>query len=158
MQNFALQEGSHVSEGEGQAMSEDFDERLRRQIAERERGTWREALRTSYAPWFDELDSGFQCGDGWSELLIGLMAEIANIVGGPDVTPDINVVQVKQKLGGLRCYVWDVPETLRDAVGEAVWRARDRSLTVCETCGGLGRMRKSREGYWHVACDEHAIP
>ena len=139
-------------------MSDDFDERLRREVAEQERGTWRETLRTSYAPWFDGLDFGFQCGDGWSQILIDLMEEISSTVGGPDVTPEINVVQVKEKLGGLRCYIWDVPKKYRDTVGEAVGRAREQSAKICETCGEPGRLRESRAGYWHVACDEHAVP
>lgn len=138
-------------------MSDDFDERLNKEIAEEERGTWREDLRADYDPWFDTLDLGFQCRDGWRELIASLFAEIAEIVGGPQSAPNINVVQVKQKLGYLRCYVWSVPEEHRDAVREAIQRAFMRSSEICEDCGDAGSLRCSRCGYWHVACDEHVI-
>ena len=136
---------------------DDFEERLLREVADAERGTWREDLRTSYAPWYDMLDFGFQCADGWRDIVTELTAEIAKVVGGPDAAPGLKVVQVKEKLGMLRFYIRDVPELHGDAVGVAVGRAEERSAKTCESCGAAGKLRQSEHGYWHVACDSHVI-
>ncbi|NIA70956.1 hypothetical protein HBA54_20350 [Pelagibius litoralis] len=48
-------------------MMDEFERRLRQEIAESERGTWREEMRSDFAPWFDSLLWGFQCADGWAE-------------------------------------------------------------------------------------------
>lgn len=137
---------------------DDFEEGPLREVAHQERGTWREELRLSYAPWFDDLDLGFQCGDGWREIVTQLTGAIAVIVGGPDAAPGIRVVQVKEKLGTLRYYAWYVPEPYADAVWQAIQGAENDSARICETCGQTGRLRESRDGYWHTACDVHAVP
>jgi hypothetical protein len=138
-------------------MSDDSDARLQRLISNEERGTWREALRADFAPWFDDLFWGLQCGDGWRDIICRLTAEIACIVGGPDAAPQIRIVQVKEKLGTLRYYVQDVPEVHRAAVNAAIWQAEERSAATCEACGGPGRLRETEEGYWYTACDSHAL-
>src|SRR3546814_21027466 len=83
-------------------LCDDYDEQLKRQVAEEESGTWREQLRKDYAPWFEELYFGFQCGEGWRDIIVALPAEIAGCVGGPEGTPGLGGVQVKEKFGGLR--------------------------------------------------------
>lgn len=134
-----------------------LDEHLLRQVADQERGTWREELRSSYSPWFDDLDFGFQCGDGWREIVTQLTAAIAVIVGGPDAAPGIRVVQVKEKMDTLRFYARHVPEPHADAVWQAIEGAEKRTGEICESCGRVGKLRESSDGYGHTARDSHAV-
>src|SRR3546814_4424387 len=69
-------------QGGTRGMCDDYDEQLKRQVAEEESGTWREQLRKDYAPWFEELYFGFKCGEGWRDIIVALTAEIAGCVGG----------------------------------------------------------------------------
>lgn len=138
-------------------MSSDYEKEALRRTLEHERGTWREDLRTRFAPWFDGLVWGFRCHDGWSRIITELTEEIARIVDGPQGAPELRVVEVKQKLGGLRYYVWHVPEKHALAVAEAKQRAEERSFETCEVCGKPGKLVRS-DGYWHTACPEHEDP
>src|SRR3546814_5761419 len=72
-------------------MADDFERQLLRRMADDERGTWREALRADFAPWFDDLHFGLACGDGWRAILRDLTTAIAQIVGGPDREPGLRV-------------------------------------------------------------------
>lgn len=138
-------------------MSGEYGREVLRRVLERERGTWRERLRAKYELWFRDLEWGFQCHDGWRHLIEELTEEIAKIVGGPAGAPEMKIVQIKEKFGGLRYYVRHVPERHSDAVYAAVNRAGQRSFEVCEVCGWPGRLVKSI-GYWHTACPEHEDP
>jgi len=138
-------------------MSSDYEKEVLRRTLEHERGTWREDLRRRFAPWFDELVWGFRCHDGWSGIITELTEEIARIVGGPESAPDLRVVEVKEKFGGLRYYAWCLPEAHALGIGKAKKRAYDRSFETCEICGKPGRLVQS-SGYWHTACREHEDP
>jgi hypothetical protein len=135
-------------------MSDDDENEVLRRTLEHERGTWREDLRTRFAPWFDRVAWGFRCHDGWFDIITELTEEIARIVGGPERTPDLRVVDVKEKFGGLRYYVRHVPDKHALAIAEAKQRAEERSFETCEVCGRPGRLVQS-DGYWHTACPEH---
>src|SRR3546814_8887320 len=87
--------------GQG-GMSDDYEKEVLRRTLEHERGTWREDLRRRFAAWFDQVAWGFRYHDGWSEIIVDLTEEIARIVGGPEGAPDLRVVDVKEKFGGLR--------------------------------------------------------
>jgi hypothetical protein len=137
------------------SMSDRHERDLMRWLADQERGTWRDELRTRYAPWFDDLPWGFDVGDGWRELIKQLTAEISDIVGGPDALPDFRVVQVKEKYGELRFYIRAVPAYHGDAIDEAVLQAEARSRRTCEVCGAPGELRETEEGYLYTACAAH---
>jgi hypothetical protein len=138
-------------------MAEALHEKLRRWRAGVDRRTWREALRADFAPWFDNLDFGFQCDDGWAYIVGALTTEIAEIVGGPEKEPRIRISQVKEKYGTLRYYVIGLPATHCDAIDRAIQRAEERSGRICEACGGDGKLRQGRFGYIYAACDRHAV-
>jgi hypothetical protein len=45
---------------------------------------------------------GFECGDGWYDLIHDLCEEITTLIGDKDIT--VTAEQVKEKFGGLRFY------------------------------------------------------
>lgn len=100
---------------------------------------------------------GFECNDGWFELIDTLCNRIqkhvdyrTSVTQDPDELEHIQVVaqQVKEKFGGLRFYVVggdDITEALINF-------AESVSFKVCETCGNQGS--KKTIGTWiHTSCD-----
>lgn len=94
---------------------------------------------------------GFECGDGWYDLIDTLCAEIQwhlDKNAKPD-TPQFVAMQVKEKFGGLRFYGHGGDEKIR----AFIWFAESMSNKICETCGAPGKRRGS--GWVYVACDTH---
>jgi hypothetical protein len=95
---------------------------------------------------------GFEHGDGWFDILWRLCEELEPLVteieraGGPK----FEVLQVKEKLGGLRIYV----NRHSDAIERCLGIAADESFRTCEVCGQPGKPRE--ESWIKTLCDEHA--
>lgn len=109
---------------------------------------------------------GFECGDGWYDLIDTLCAEIQNRVDWSveqqkykledgrmkpeDVVPedDLQVVaaQVKEKFGGLRFYVNGGTEEIYGMIS----MAESMSYKICEECGNPGR--PNRGGWITTLC------
>jgi hypothetical protein len=98
---------------------------------------------------------GFECGDGWYDLLKEALIEIKAI---SDRNPgiDFKVAQIKEKFGTLRFY-WDGKDYERetsepDSIDLAIERAEARSAKECEKCGAQATTK--RRGYWvYTQCD-----
>ncbi len=94
---------------------------------------------------------GFRCDDGWFDMvwqlcenLEPLVAELEQATGS-----QFEVLQVKEKFGGLRFYTNHVNEAIRQRIGAA----QAESIHTCEICG---QPRKLREKQWiKTLCDEH---
>jgi hypothetical protein len=81
---------------------------------------------------------GFECGDGWYNIIDKLSAEIEKynkVVMESDIPEDdkypVIAFQVKEKFGGLRFYVGGAPEFIH----ELITKAENESYEVCENCG-----------------------
>ncbi|MDP1666126.1 MAG: hypothetical protein Q8L79_13525 [Methylobacter sp.] len=88
---------------------------------------------------------GFGCGDGWYTLL--------DVISGllTKHNPEICVVQVKEKFGGLRFY-----HSGCDAYSLGVeMTAGTLSHYICEICGAPGLLNDN-DGWWSTRCDAHA--
>lgn len=86
---------------------------------------------------------GFEVGDGWFFLLQQLLNEIKYL----DPGSHFEVIQVKEKFGGLRFYVSGDSEK----IGAVIGFAENLSYFICEQCGGAGKSNK--EGWISVQCD-----
>ncbi len=91
---------------------------------------------------------GFECGDGWFNLIDKTCEAIMSHVGDK-IAPPV-AVQVKEKFGTLRFYVDGGDATTNALIG----LAEALSATTCEECGGLGRIRHG--GWLLTLCDKHA--
>lgn len=106
---------------------------------------------------FNGHDLGTETGPGWWPLLEELMAGLTTLV---ELTPgaSINVVQIKEKFGGLRFYMdtKGVPDGSRfhQVVDELVQHAENQAARTCEACGEPG----TRGGkFWlKTYCKKHA--
>jgi hypothetical protein len=98
---------------------------------------------------------GFECSDGWFDLIDKLCESIQSYIDNnshaPDrIIPQVTVDQVKEKFGTLRFYTTG-GDRLIDGM---IWFAESMSGRICETCGAPGETRG--RGYIYTACNEHA--
>jgi hypothetical protein len=98
---------------------------------------------------------GFECSDGWFDLIDKLCESIQSYIDNnshaPDrIIPQVTVDQVKEKFGTLRFYTTG-GDRLIDGM---IWFAESMSGRICETCGAPGKTRG--KGYIYTACNEHA--
>jgi len=76
---------------------------------------------------------GIACGDGWYDILDRLSAKLEPM--------GIKAMQVKEKFGGLRFYIYG--DSKRDNIEEAyeyVQEAERESTKTCERCGEPGQL------------------
>jgi hypothetical protein len=89
---------------------------------------------------------GFECGDGWYDLLDYLCGSISRYKHDAE---DLYVDQVKEKFGTLRFYLSREDDVLHGMIS----MAEHMSGYICESCGKRGELRNS--GWLYTACDEH---
>lgn len=102
---------------------------------------------------------GFAVSAGWWPIIEALCRQIQSHIdwrnehkekrGIGDGCPQVVVVQIKEKFGGLRFYYDGGDDTIDGMVRMAeVWAGRS-----CETCGRPGERRSG--GWIRTLCDEH---
>jgi len=110
-------------------------------------------LKQTYPLMFPQDWWGFECNDGWFNIINHLCQNIQSHINWKNketevVTPVV-IAQVKEKFGTLRFY-YDGGDDIIDGM---VRMAESMSEITCEQCGNLG---KPREGGWiKVLCDIH---
>ncbi|MDP4028040.1 MAG: hypothetical protein Q8P42_03625 [Gallionella sp.] len=79
------------------------------------------------------MQRGFECGDGWFELIYKLSQDIESVARESGLKPDSTAWprcrQVKEKLGTLRFYVFNCDEHIRaliDSAYELKWILESR--------------------------------
>lgn len=101
---------------------------------------------------------GFECGDGWFEIIFNFSIEAEAKVkemkeeGAEEIRLPL-VLQVKEKLGGLRIYTDKSCETINALIDSA----QKNAARTCELCGNSGSRRESESGWLMTLCDECAI-
>jgi hypothetical protein len=95
---------------------------------------------------------GFAHGDGWFYLLWRLCEDLEPLVAELEkqTGQQFEVLQVKEKFGGLRFYV----NQHTYAIGERIQKAVQDSFQTCELCGRPGHLFQSPS--LAVRCDECA--
>ena len=79
---------------------------------------------------------GFECGDGWFDLVYELCKQIKDCYKGV-IPEEFYVTQVKEKFGGLRFYISGAPMAVHDMIDQA----EKKSFAICEHCGQPGKYR-----------------
>jgi hypothetical protein len=90
---------------------------------------------------------GFECGDGWYNLLDELCGTIQTYIDHTKGVEQVVAVQVKEKFGDLRFYYRGGDEYVRD-IAEF---AENMSSRICEECGSPGKLYT--KGWYKVRCD-----
>jgi hypothetical protein len=100
---------------------------------------------------YTAMPRGFVHDDGWFDILWRLCADLEPLVtemeraGGRQ----FEVLQVKEKFGGLRFYV----NCRNDAIRQRIEAAIQESFHTCEVCGQPGKVRE--DSWIKTLCDEH---
>lgn len=89
---------------------------------------------------------GFECDDGWFNLLDELMSKIKEV----DKNRVVTIRQIKEKLGGLRFYTGNSINEVEDIINEY----QEKSFSICEVCGKTGELCEANKWYKTV-CKEH---
>jgi 5'(3')-deoxyribonucleotidase len=95
-----------------------------------------------------------ECDIGWFDIIDEALKGILEIAYEED--DNIQVVQIKEKFGGLRIYYDLESEIDEDRVRrleDIVYNAESLSYKTCEVCGEEGKVRKG--GWIKTLCDEH---
>jgi hypothetical protein len=98
---------------------------------------------------------GFEHDDGWFDILWRLCEDLEPLVAEFEEAggQKFEVLQVKEKFGGLRFYVnCRKQEAIRQRIGIAA----QESFHTCEVCGQPGTLREAR--WIKTLCDEHNTP
>lgn len=94
----------------------------------------------------------FECQSGWFDLIWQYSAHLEKIARL--IAPDVErpeVIQVKEKFGGLRIYSHHVP-IIYSSARELLNVLEEQSYTTCEFCGSNGKPRKT--GWVKTMCEQ----
>uniref|UniRef100_A0A6H2A5T8 Uncharacterized protein n=1 Tax=viral metagenome TaxID=1070528 RepID=A0A6H2A5T8_9ZZZZ len=94
------------------------------------------------APMYIETD------DGWFDLIYHLCLDIQKEIKKNSKLKNFIVVQVKEKLGGLRFYTGAATHE----VFELIRKAELESYNICERCGELGILRRNKVWWYKTLC------
>lgn len=103
-------------------------------------------LNRTYREWKGPIvEAGFfQMKEGWYQMVSELIDELLQLGW------DKRIHQAKEKFGGLRFYIENVPVGGHDVIT----KYEKRSYSICEACGKEGVLR---QGSWiRTLCDEHS--
>ena len=103
---------------------------------------------------------GFECGDGWFNILDQLMSNIQHHIDWNNKNfekgykqykqvPQVTLDQVKEKFGTLRFYYTGGD----DVIGGMVRMAESMSAVTCEQCGNPGTV--GGQGWISTLCETH---
>lgn len=90
---------------------------------------------------------GFECGDGWFALIKTLCEHLTALQLGKQ----FRVVQVKEKFGGLRFYVGNIPTAKANEAYALIDDAEGKSFEICELCGKPGTLHD--DGWMMTRCN-----
>jgi hypothetical protein len=98
------------------------------------------------------MSRGFTHDDGWFDILWRLCGDLEPLVADLEKATgrQFEILQVKEKFGGLRIHVNDAD----DAIRRRLLDAELESFHTCEVCGQPGELRES--DWIKTLCDEHA--
>jgi hypothetical protein len=88
-------------------------------------------------------------GDGWQPLLERLHTQLK------DIDPTYQVIQIKEKFGGLRYHVqfsedfYDDDEDGHKAAHDLIYAIEAESFTICEDCGTTDDVELRNSHGWH---------
>jgi hypothetical protein len=96
---------------------------------------------------------GFECGDGWYNILDQLCATIQHHIDWQnrkeEKVPQVVAEQVKEKFGTLRFYYTGGDDEIRGMVR----MAESMTAVTCEECGSPGTMNS--HGWISTRCEQH---
>ena len=105
-------------------------------------------LRSDWGKYERTIDDSryFGVREGWFQIIKDLIDDLIKMGW------DKNVIQVKEKFGGLRFYI----DKGSDEIYKRIAQSEKDSYETCEKCGNKGELRKDT-GWYLTLCEEHHI-
>jgi len=97
---------------------------------------------------FPFIQCGLECEKGWNQLIYDLSAELKQMGFNGEV------LQIKEKFGGLRYYIAHDDNELYDRMHRLINEYEKKSFTICEMCGS-DKGKLLNKNYWYrTRCPE----
>ncbi len=101
----------------------------------------------------NRVENGMGCGsaigEGWYDIIRELDKQIAELY------PEYVVNQVKEKFGGLRYYIDDIPDEVHADVYDFINEAYMKANVSCDVCGAPGKIGNVSEWMIATRCEKH---
>ena len=113
------------------------------------RGEWQFDLIDKYSHILNEDEMyryGFSCGTGWKPIIEWALESLANLDSLPQ---PLQIVQIKEKFGGLRIYT----NFSSDEIRTIIKTAEDWALKTCMYCSTTDKVSLRTEKWWLTLCD-----
>lgn len=95
---------------------------------------------------------GFECDDGWFNIIYGLCLQIQNYCDAHPEVEQVTAMQVKEKFGTLRFYIFGGNDFIDKLIGEA----EELSSYTCEVTGWEGNLF-SKNGWLKTLHSSQAV-
>lgn len=109
----------------------------------------------SKPPEVSSMAMGFDCNDGWFDLIWNLSQAIEDVARRDGHDPQSEdwpeAAQVKQKVGALRFHLAKNTNTFAALVDNAMKASEE----ICEVCGAPGAMSADIQSGVRTVCNEH---
>ena len=102
------------------------------------------------------MTRGFECGDGWFNIIDSLCEKIQlqcfkfSVMSDDPRTRQAIALQVKEKMGGLVFYIKNGEKEFYELIDEAI----DESYITCEICGSVENVSTNLNGRIQTLCDK----
>jgi hypothetical protein len=102
------------------------------------------------------MEFGFQCQNGWYPIIEEAFDKMEKTIEKMPkkerkiFEKSFEILEVKEKLGGLRIYV----NMYTNEITEIIVEAEKKAGKTCEVCGKPGKIREVNHWYF-TNCDEH---
>jgi hypothetical protein len=93
------------------------------------------------------LSTGFECGDGWYDLIREMAERIYKLIGDK---PPPKIEQVKEKFGELRIYASGTNKRMKAWIDKACHKSQE----ICEVCGSKGEIDYDKR-WLECRCPRH---
>jgi len=125
---------------------------IRKELEQKLVERWPSWFKVNGSTFETRMVDGFAHGDGWFAIVWKLCEDLEPLVAEDEKATGhpFEVLQVKEKFGGLRFYV----SHRTDAIRKRIEAAQLEAARTCEVCGQPGKQRES--DCIPAVCDEHA--
>jgi hypothetical protein len=115
---------------------------MRRELEQKLVERWPSWFKVNGSTYETRMADGFAHGDGWFDIVWRLCEGLETLVAETEKATrrPFEVLQVKEKFGGLRFYVSHQHRT--DPILQRIEAAERESLRTCEVCGQPGSRRE----------------
>jgi len=93
---------------------------------------------------------GYECGEGWYKLIECCFDRIEEYIKEHEQEVGLEILQVKEKFGGLRIYYYGGDDYIENLIRETC----KKSYEICESCGSTQNVSTKNLGWVYTRCEK----